>query len=161
MNICDSNLNWILNWIIFQPNSTQKWIIKAYRWPLLWIEWQPCQLPSDLWQRFHSPFIMKIILIGAMRLMHQRHLHKEERKQTPIKHKNNRSTPLFQQKLVTFSSCAAFWLIWSFSTIQKTCNIWFRPSTAFTSICPKMLAQSFFWPCNLQPEWALDDTHPV
>ena len=31
MNIPDFVLNWILNWIIFGPNSMKKWIFKTYR----------------------------------------------------------------------------------------------------------------------------------
>ena len=31
MNILDFNLNWILNWIIFRPNSMKKWIFQTYR----------------------------------------------------------------------------------------------------------------------------------
>ena len=31
MNIPDFVLNWILNWIIFRPNSMKKWIFKMYR----------------------------------------------------------------------------------------------------------------------------------
>ena len=31
MNIPDFVLNWILNWIIFRPDSMKKWIFKTYR----------------------------------------------------------------------------------------------------------------------------------
>ena len=31
MNIPDFVLNWILNWIIFRPESMKKWIFKTYR----------------------------------------------------------------------------------------------------------------------------------
>ena len=34
MNILDFGFNWILNWIIFRPDSMKKWIFKMYHPPL-------------------------------------------------------------------------------------------------------------------------------
>ena len=36
INISDFVLNWILNWIIFRPDSMKKWIFKTYRTGLPW-----------------------------------------------------------------------------------------------------------------------------
>ena len=71
MNIPDFVLNWILNWIIFRPDSMKKWIFKTYRtglpsddhpmtirWLLMTIRWLYNDYPMTIrWLSNDYPII--------------------------------------------------------------------------------------------------------
>ena len=55
MNIPDFVLNWILNWIIFRPNSMKKWIFKTYRTGLVEPQYM---FQGRLCLRWEFPFLL-------------------------------------------------------------------------------------------------------